>query len=469
MIDAEETRFIRNRDEEENAATQIPEGERVEVPCIWVIEAFPPSLIENLKIGAERLGWDKENTFLNDDFIEAVQSMRESERGGGWLNLGFITSPAQKTFPFAGRQAQLPNGIRSIHVTLAQEMPSITMLCCCFMMDSDSTHLLEQPLQEPFSTQKEQVRGGILYRGVEEQKQNAVETMRSYLHDICTRWVIEHFPGYFAAEGSEKSLPCCELMLFDKAEEFYQRDTRKDLDYVDMLASRFGTSVWKSDDLENLYLRLEERNTSATRRCALIGNKNLIFANADLKMYGDEKMRQILGRLHDFDRTLVHWTLNLISTRLISEFANLRDSYGMLDVGSETVSSDARRLDIDFILVQRVALPFVYDIRRSVNNERLFEFGVYEFKTQFYGHKEDLLLFQNIRAKLLSDAQHLEETEKQIRAIAEHVARFVSAASNEHLAETNIVLQNRILWMTFVMLFLTAVTAIEPLKKLLSD
>ena len=469
MCDSEEKQFIREQDADQNTATQLPPDERIEVPCIWVIEVFPPSLIDNLRIGAERLGWDKQYTFLNDDFVATIQGMRESARGGGWLNLGFITSPTQKTFPFARRQAQLPNGIESIHVTLVQEMPSITMLCCCFIIDPDNTRLLEIPLQETFATKKEPISGGILYRSVQEQKKDAVETMRAYLHNLCAGWVIEHFPGYFAAGEGEKSIPTCELILFEKATVFEKRKNAIDLDYVDMLGPRVGASVWKSDELENLYLRFDERDARASRRFTLEGNKNLVFESKDLSMYGKEKTDRIVGRLHDFDRTLVRWTLNLISNRLISELANLRDTYGMLDVDSNTVSIDARRLDTDFNLVQRVALPFVYDVRRFANNERQFSHDVCVFKARPYHREQDFFLFQNIREKLLSDALHLEEAEKQIRAVADHVARFVTAASNEHLAETNLALQSRILWMTLVMLLLTAVTAIEPLKRLLID
>lgn len=73
----------KNKDDRDNAESVPPENEKVLLNCIWVVEAYPPSQIENLKTGLQALGWDKGSPIDSSPGEWLAESRRQFWGGAG--------------------------------------------------------------------------------------------------------------------------------------------------------------------------------------------------------------------------------------------------------------------------------------------------------------------------------------------------------------------------------------------------
>lgn len=465
-------RYHEERDQKINSCTSLPPEEKVRVPSIWVFEAYTPSLIGNLQGGVDKLGWAGSETLMNSDFPDAVNDMRSTRMAGGWLNLGYIVPINDKQYLGPIRHAPLPSGIAAIQASVWQPFPSTTLLCCQFMLDDSLVNSLEQPLAESFKTYKEPIEKNITrFVGVDQQKQEAVEVMREYLYSICTDWVAKYFPGYFSSAigCGRTALPACELLLFSKQEDFADLAySHSEPSFLQMLNLHAARETWASKELANLYLQLAERRSHTPGRAILFGNVNQVLNDQNLDMYGnDTREQKVVHRLHDLDRTLSTWVLSLIAQDYVAEMGKTRDAYGSLNISTNSFNTEKlRELDRRLLEFQRNAIPFAHDIADYCERVGWFMHNVSEFEpTRKWGDYEPKL-FGDMRHGLSSSATHIKAAEQQIRAIALQTGNIISSISNEKLASTNLRLQSSMLWMTVVMLCLTAITAqplLEPL------
>ncbi len=460
--------YHEEHDQKINTCTNLPPEERVRVPSIWVFEAYTPSLIGNLQDGVDKLGWAGPEALLNPDFPDAISDMRSTRWAGGWLNLGYIVPVNDKQyFPFH-RRAPLPSGIEAIQASVWQPFPSTTLLCCQFILADSLANSLEQPLAESFKTYKEPIgKNSVRFVEVEHQKQEAVEVMREYLYSLCSNWITEYFPGYFSSDIGGHALPVCGLLFFSKQEDFTD-SVRDGLEpsFLQMLNLHVARDTWTSKELANLYLQFAERRGHAPGRAILFGNVNQALNDQNLDMYGsDTREQKVVHRLHDLDRTLGTWVLGLIAQDFVAEMGKTRDAYGSLSISSNSINSEKlRELDRKLLEFQRNAIPFSHDITAYCERAVWFMHNVYEFQpTQKWGDYESNL-FGDMRQQLSSSATHIESAEQQIRAIALQTGNIISTISNEKLASTNLRLQNSMVWMTMVLLFLTVIMA-QPLLK----
>lgn len=456
------------RDRKINACTSLPPEESVRVPSIWVFEAYTPSAVSNLQAGADRLGWSGSEALLNPDFPDAIGDMRSTRWGGGWLNLGYIVPNNDKQHFSFHRRAPLPPGIEAIQASVWQSFPSTTLLCCQFMLDDGLANSLEQPLAESFNTYEEPIgKTSVRFVDVAHQKQNAVELMREYLCSLCSDWVTEYFPGYFSSDMGGHELPTCELILFSKHEDFGNLAySHSEPNFLQMLNLHTPRDTWSSTDLSNLYLQLAERKNQSPCRVVLFGNVNQVLHEENLDMYGsDTRERKIVHRLQDLDRTLGTWVLGLMAQDFVAEMGKTRDAYGSLNISTNTLNTEKlRELDKRLLEFQRNAIPFAHDITAYCEHVGWFMHNVYEFQPTQKWEDYEPKLFSDMRQQLSLSATHIMSAEQQIRAIALQTGNIISTISNEKLASTNWRLQNSMVLMTIVMLFLTVIMAQQQLK-----
>jgi hypothetical protein len=460
--------YLQERDRKLNSSTALPPEESVRVPSIWVFEAYTPSSIGNLQEGAERLGWSGSEILLNPDFPDAISNMRSTRWGGGWLNLGYIVPINDKQYLSVHRRAPLPPGVVAIQASVWQPFPSTTLLSCQFMLDDSLANSLEQPLAESFNTYREPIgKNSIRFVGVEHQKQNAVDLMREYLCSLCSDWVTEYFPGYFSSDMGGHKLPTCELILFSKHKDFSDLTySHSQPNFLQMLNLHAPSNTWTNAELSNLYLQFAERKNQGPGRAVLFGNVNQILHDENLDMYGnDTREQKVVHRLQDLDHSLGTWVLGLIAQDFVAEMGVTRDAYGSLNISTNSLNTEKlRELDRRLLEFQRNAIPFAYDITAYCEHVGWFMHNVYEFHPiQKWGEFEQKL-FGDMRQGLSSSATHIMSAEKQMRAIALQTGNIISSISNERLATTNLRLQNSMVWMTIVMLFLTVVMAQQQLK-----
>jgi hypothetical protein len=211
--------FWGTQDPKVNNETSPPLDEKIRTPAVWVIEAYPPSFINNFRNGVEKLGWTSDSRIINSDFPDTIDRMRSQAFGGGWLNLGYVFGPGKNTF-IPQREAALPINVSSIRVSVLQQLPSTTFLICQFMFEEENIVALEEPLRATYKTYTKPIKKGHSFITVEHQKQAATHAMREYLRTLCINWVSENLPGYFSSENTELKPLTCEFITLEKHKPF---------------------------------------------------------------------------------------------------------------------------------------------------------------------------------------------------------------------------------------------------------
>jgi len=458
----------KERDPGDNAKTSLPPDESLRVPCIWAFEAFTPTLIDNLWDGARRLQGSESSLGAQEPFADLVADWRLRARGGGWVNLGFIVNPEQYRPIEHTLTARLPTGVKAVHATILQPLPSTTILCSQFIFDEQGRSALEAPLREVFSTYAENREKGIVsFISVEHQRIQAVEVMRAYLRGQCTDWLANTFPGLWASGGAS-AIPTVELMLFSKRDEFENRTPRNANESSVLNVLRLDTpfETWKSDELPGLYLKLDGSTKNSPGRAVLFGNIESALRGTDLAAYGSQREDQIAHWCQDLDHTFGVWILGLIADSYVRDLATVRDGYGSLqfDATAESLTS-ARRLETTVSALTRNSMPFAYELKQYCRRKSLFMHEIYEFDPVTKWPGVERKLFANMRENLILVARHIKDVEQHVRTVAIQFGQIVSAMANERLGSTNLKLQRAIAWMTIAILVLTALLAKKEISE----
>jgi hypothetical protein len=391
----------RERDPRDNVATSLPEDESLRVPCIWAFEAFTPTQIDNLWTVLARLRGLDVPRFGRESAAEMVEEWRLQVSGGGWVNLGFIVGPDKYRPLHHALSAPLPSGIDALHATIMQPLPSTTILRCQFLLDPQAASALEAPFREPFSTYAQNAKDGVVqFISVEHQRVQAVDAMRAYLRAQCTEWIVEFFPGLFHSSLGAAGIPTAELMLFSRIEEFESTATQAtNAPYpLRILNPDSLPSIWKSSEIANMYLKLENASKREGGRAVLFGNADRVLLDKNLAAYGSDRHDQIAHWCHYLDHTFGAWILSLIAGRYINDLAFIRDEYGSLkfDPSTETLAT-ARSIEIELSALTRNAIPFAQELAVYCNRKALFMHEIFEFNPVHRWRGEERKLFAEMR------------------------------------------------------------------------
>jgi Mg2+ and Co2+ transporter CorA len=196
----------------------------------------------------------------------------------------------------------------------------------------------------------------------------------------------------------------------------------------------------------------------------LFGNVNDMLSDKDLKCYVDNVKDQIINYLSYIDNSLGIWVLFVLAKAFERRIAILRDSYGAYDVDNLTDNTKIlMNLDRQVLDLQKDAVPFIHELKSCCEHKKCFMHDVFEFRAVHEMRKSDNGFFNSIRKRLLFYADSLNDNEKLLRSTAEANRQIASAKSSNFLAQTNIGLQKRMNWMTFIILILTIVSAISAI------
>jgi len=123
-----------DRDPQENCRTAPTAGEAIEVHALWVVEAYPPSYINDLLSALKVLGWDNADSSLPDhNPVLWLRQIRQRSTSSAWLNLGPVVRPGSKRFLPSERIAPLPEGIDYAFAQIHNVTSSITCIVVAFV------------------------------------------------------------------------------------------------------------------------------------------------------------------------------------------------------------------------------------------------------------------------------------------------------------------------------------------------
>ncbi len=248
------------RDREENDRGRLPDGEKLEMPAIWVAELYTPSTVQGLITGIDALGWQYSKT-RNDSLTKWMNDVREG-RKAGWVNLGLVSCPNDPLF-MRERIAPLPSGVKAALPTLMSITPSLTALVIVFLLNDDTASSLQEPLRADYQTRTEKdalfrrwhlvrhiltngsVRLGYQIYNPDLIRRETVKSRLRHLEDGCVQWVQDHLPGSFSSQPQERA-PTATLLVTEKVMPLTAES--RQIRAFDGLAINRDYDAWKSNE-----------------------------------------------------------------------------------------------------------------------------------------------------------------------------------------------------------------------------
>lgn len=446
---SEEREYYKSKDAEQNRLSAPPEDVRVYFPAVWVFEAFTPSFIDNLKEGLVKAELvDKIKQFRRRDILEELYAMRFRSSGGSWFNIGHFTiNDASQS-----RRLNLPGGIKSVSMYLHQFVPSTTILAVQFQFDELHSEELEKVLRKDFQTRTEKEGRLTKFHSPIEQKRDEYAYEKENLISICTHWMATNFPGLFQSDITEREHPVAELILLRNAIPIKKEGSNSYESFLTTIGFRSEFESYKSSDLQNIFMALNESILKKRSSLILSGNMDEILRGQESKMYGGGDL--LFGITNwastNFHKTLSFWCMSEISYTFDHKIKELRDRLGSINtIIPKQALNELRLLESEVSKFQINALPFLHEIGENINR-RHFQTWIYDFKLMTDEIKQDKSLNELRRDWLQERAESIVKNNKQLDEISKRLSELISSQINLELSETNRRIQKWLFGLTII-------------------
>jgi len=309
----------KDRDPGANAESSLPEGERVELPVIWVAELYTPSTVPGLLSGISKLGWDQ-GTSRDDSLVKWMSDVRQGRRAG-WTSLGLVSPPDSHHF-MRERVAPLPEGVDVALPVLISITPSLTAFVTAFLMSKESAAALDAPLRAFYSTRIERdpsfrrwhviphvlwnrpIRSGRRFYPPDTVRRDEARSCVRGLERDCTAWVGERMPGVFASSPRGTTFPTAVLMVTEIAAPL--SDETRRMRAFDGLSIDRDYDAWESAEWPGGRLVLPRSWDDEDRRLVFACRRHDAFpdragyadptSNWTIAQRADELLRGLLSR-----------------------------------------------------------------------------------------------------------------------------------------------------------------------------
>jgi hypothetical protein len=463
-------RLSRERDEKENSKTEPPLDETVDLRCIWAVEFYMPSQVANLLRGFEKLGWNTDDTTISQiSPTRWIQQLRETAHGGGWFNLGPISRPGNKNFFHIGRTSPLPPEVEYAIAAMYSMTSSITCIVIGFILDKKYSGRLDESLRRKRQTVLEPLTGGG-YRlpGPTSQKVTDIRAIRTELRESAANWFRTHLPGIFASGLLEDEFPTCEFMTLRKARPFpkeSERNSEED-EWLRLLDIDRDINAWVADGMLGLKFVWPLLRDEKKRFHAIVAAKEDAFSADELRGYGggdrssyviyvDRRVNGLLSRwallgvLAGFERhhnkirdsAIFRTSQQRKSLRLLGEFYNNL---------SQSVDINAMSMELGHFAGRQVSFEQDVEVFRPSN-------------FRFYRNKE-ITLSQELREQIAGRSKWLENTDRSVRDLLCQYSTVLGTRENIRLQNSISRMTWWIVFLTFVIATLTALTVYSAIK-----
>ncbi len=452
-------RTSRERDEEDNAKTEPPSDELIDLRCIWAVEFYTPSHVAQLLRGFKKLGWDREDPAISERSPALwIERIRETAHGGGWFNLGPIHRPGDRRFFHHGRKAQLPPHVDYALAAMYSLTSSITCIVICFILDENFTKRFDETLRRKRETILEPITGGgYRLHDPQSQKTTDIQAIRAAMRASAANWFRSQLPGLFTSGIIEDECPTCEFVTLRKARPFPKQDERdpEAKEWLRLLDMDNDIHVWQADKLPYLKFAWPLLYDKKSRFHAVIAAREDAFLNENLQAYGggdrssyvicvDEHVKGLLSRwallgvLSSFERHLNNIRDSAIfkSTQRERPLHLLRELTGHL---SQSVDITAASVELRHFTKQEV--PFEYELETFTPSD-----------PRFYRDK-DITLSQGLRKQIEDRSVWLENLDNSVRDLFIQYGTVIGTREN-------IKLQKSIGILTWVMVIITIFIAL---------
>lgn len=477
--------YLDEQDTESHASAQLPPGERIDIPCMWVCEAYLASHASQLVAQIRELGLDRE-LGLSGSTTETVERARGTFSYRGWRELKALVRHGSGWHSHAAASANLPPGVKRIATTLHFIAPSVCVVCAQFMFDEETARLIEGPFRTKYQTGPV-VRDGILtIPSAGHLRDEAVHEVRAMLKRRCTRWLAAHLPGAFTTLDSSHAT--AELLTTTIADPRLGRsaasamgphtlvpaDTRPPMarslggpetDYITYLRIGSERDTWDGVDLPGVVVRLPDRWDGDIDHLSLATRLQDFSDDEHIEVVGGERTPDSVARhLHYLNGTLFIFALWHLLRVFDDRLSRVRDRLGAVSLSSSRRAvTQLEEIGRDLVSITRDLRPLCGDLVQVSDARTLTRHDAYTFQAldplqmPFY----DASLFDQLASQILGSAKRLNDTERELRSTAESMSGLVAAGANLRVARSNVVLQWVVILLTIVTIALAALALPE--------
>jgi len=323
---------IRSRDAEENAQGRLPAGEGIDVPCIWVVECYPPSKVAALVAGLRSLGLDRPWMGMDrGGAVDWVLSSRGRGFAGAWANLGFFTRPGHRLLGADQVTTDLPPGTEHAAASLFALTPSLTALVVQFVLSRELGEDLASALNREYRTEVRRSARGIIYDGPDQQRRREVKATFADGRRQASGWIAQHLPGWFASGPDD--MPTCAFVTTQAARPFDPAARQRWNSYVGALGLDADHEAWDLTPFPGLALRVSDREESA-RHWLLAGRVGAFMSDDIQGAYGGPTR-------HGWSNRLWHETSSMVAD--LGALTLLRDFHVLAATARDAVAEPSRR------------------------------------------------------------------------------------------------------------------------------
>ena len=254
VSDEDLLRVSRRHDAESNKETTPPDGEVIDLCCIWAIEFYTPSHMDALLTNVVRIGWNEEGFRGLKDIRDWANRSREHPKGGGWQNLGTIRSSGinDSTLKKVHPDALPPSHVAEISGRLFSINSSLACVIMMFRLQEDFATGFDTALRTERQTYYTELPSHA--RAIHEpemQKIDHVRQIRDEMRSTVTKWFSTNLPGLFSSGLLEGEMPTCEFVTLRKTEPCPSLDHSAPY-FLRLLGLDLGIDAWSSVDLPGL-------------------------------------------------------------------------------------------------------------------------------------------------------------------------------------------------------------------------
>ena len=319
----------RKRDQQENERTTPPDGEKIDLCCIWAVEFYTPSHMGALLTGIQRFGWRQEGSRSLRDIQEWINNSGKLSPGigGSWLNLGLVSS---SKYPFVGPSgtnsmsrnqahpdALPPNYVTTLTGSLFSVTSSLSCVIMCFVLDENYAKRFDVALKTDRQTNYKVTSQFRTILDPKRQKIDEIQRVRCEIKATATNWFSTNIPGLFSSGLLEGEMPTCELVTLRETEPFPSK-VHSAPHFLRMLGLYFSYDAWASTDVPGLKLGFQDGIDDSSQYHSVLSMKECSLSDDYLRQKWNWAGRD--ARIHFVDDFLRdRWLLPISALPLMLE------------------------------------------------------------------------------------------------------------------------------------------------------
>lgn len=317
-----------------DAPLQVPDDEHVSVPGIWVVDYFPPSLIDSLDRAVGRNHWDSRPRFGAGESNE--DAIRDTRRGSGpswWRIADIADEKAGFSFP-DGYREKLPREFQSVELKGVPIGEGVTAVIAHFCLSPYGYSHVDKMWHELHIPSLGRYKGRLpVAEGERWTAFRRTQAARNNLHALARDWLKVRCPGAFAQAAEHQ--PLMDLLLLDKFDPSTGEQVDSETEDCMRALGLTESHVFWQTSTELPGLLLERSRAGMTpgiqeRTWALWGSRDAVIARGgDMGGYGT-----------DPNLALAHYVDNRVGDLVVR--LGLSDFLELLRAGSAIMRDTAR-------------------------------------------------------------------------------------------------------------------------------